>query len=47
MVKELTPLELRLRRMRANQDKNDPSGMLKFKPQVAKNFAKKPKGNKI
>ncbi len=47
MPKEMTELEKRLRRMRSNQDKNDPSGMLKFKPVVRKNLTKKPKGNKI
>jgi hypothetical protein len=47
MVKEMTELEKRLRRMRSNSDRNNPSGMLKFKPEVVKNLAKKPKGNKI
>lgn len=47
MTKEMTELELKLRRMRANQDKNDPSGMLKFKQLERKNVFKKPKGNKI
>ncbi len=47
MAKEMTELEKRLRRMRGNQDKNDPADMLKFKPPVIKNLAKKGKGYKI
>lgn len=47
MPKEMTEFEKKLRRMRSNQDKNDLSGMLKFKPEIRKNLAKKPKGNKI
>lgn len=47
MVKELTELEKKLRRMRTNSDKNDSAGMPKFKPETFKNLVKKGKGSKV